>query len=470
MVKSTLVEILRACSRKELRDIRKWLISPAHNLRKDVVALFDYLSEHMDGAPERLEKEAAWQAVFPGEAFDDARMRQTMYFLLKSVEDYFAHIELTKDPVRVQHALASVYRLRQLDKPFRLTLDAAKRQLESSPFRDSNYFLDKFTLEQEQYFYLATLKRSAELNLQEVSDELDLAYITNKLRLACRMKSHEAVYKKADYNFDFLPALLALVDQKQMLSTPAIAVYYYGYKALTNREDVESFNNMEKIIFSSIGLFPIGEQREVFLQAINYCIGRLNAGNKPFARRAFELFRKGFETAIFLENDILSRFTFANAFAVALLSKEFDWAEKFISDFQHCLEEKHRKSVVHFHQARLYFEKGDYGKAQQLLRQFEYDDMLQNIIAKTMLLKIYFEQGALDAFESLLESMRTYLQRKEALDPGRKAAYKNTISLMKRLLHLNPYSKTQVEKLRQLILDTNPLMERDWLLRQLDKK
>ena len=93
--------------------------------------------------------------------------------------------------------------------------------------------------------------------------------------------------------------------------------------------------------------------------------------------------------------------------------------------------------------------------------------MLSNIIAKTMLLKIYYEQEELDAFESLLESMRIYLQRKEALDQTRKAAYKNLISLMKKLLHRNPYSKSQTERLLGLVETTQPLMERDWLLRQL---
>ena len=66
--------------------------------------------------------------------------------------------------------------------------------------------------------------------------------------------------------------------------------------------------------------------------------------------------------------------------------------------------------------------------------------------------------------------MRIYLQRKAALDQARKTAYKNMISLMKKLLNLNPYSKTQKAKLRELIVATNPLMEREWLLKQVDGK
>lgn len=41
---------------------------------------------------------------------------------------------------------------------------------------------------------------------------------------------------------------------------------------------------------------------------------------------------------------------------------------------------------------------------------------------------------------------------------------------MKKLLHFNPYSKVQVERLRHFVETTNPLMERDWLLRQLDSR
>lgn len=44
------------------------------------------------------------------------------------------------------------------------------------------------------------------------------------------------------------------------------------------------------------------------------------------------------------------------------------------------------------------------------------------------------------------------------------------ISLMKKLLHLNIYSKAQKEKFRELVQQTNPLAEREWLLKQVDGK
>ena len=81
-------------------------------------------------------------------------------------------------------------------------------------------------------------------------------------------------------------------------------------------------------------------------------------------------------------------------------------------------------------------------------------------------MKIYYQQKELDALDSYLESFRNYVVRKK--DIGyHKANYKNIISLTKKLLKVNPYSKKDIDKLKKEILDINPLTEREWLLEQL---
>jgi hypothetical protein len=116
----------------------------------------------------------------------------------------------------------------------------------------------------------------------------------------------------------------------------------------------------------------------------------------------------------------------------------------------------------------VFFEKGDYSKAQELLTQYEYDNVYLNIIAKTMLLKVYYALDEYDAFESLIESTRIYLQRKKELETSRKAAYKNMISMMRRMLSINFVSRAQRDKFKELIQNTNPLAEREWFLKQIE--
>jgi len=469
MQKSVLAEIVRSLSRKEIREVNKWLQSPAHNQREDVVLLFDYLIKHLADTAhdDAVEKNRAWKAVFPGEAYDDARMRQVMYFLLKAIEEYLVFMDSMADQAKYLGALTKTYRVRKLDKSYRQAYRQGRDFLEKQPLRNGYFLMNAYFLELEEYNHRLPISQNAPVNLQESSDALEKWFLAEKLRIACAMIAHRNVFQKINYETGLLDETLSYVRQRGLLQEPAIAAFYYAYLAITNPEEESYFDQLEKLLHFEIERFDHSEARVLYIAAINYCVPKINQGNADFARRAFLIYRSGLETAILLENDIVSRYTFGNAVGAALRIGEYGWAEQFIEQFQHYLEEKERQSIVNFNQSRVYYEKGDYNKAQRLLTRFEYDDMLLNIIAKTMLLKIYYEQGELDAFESLLESMRIYLQRKEALDPTRKSAYKNMISLMKKLLNHNPYSKAQTERLRTVVESTQPLMEKDWLLKQL---
>lgn len=470
MQKSVLVEIVRSLSRKEVRDIFKWLQSPAHNQREDVVRLFEFLTKKLASENASIEKNKAWRAVFPGETYDDARMRQVMYFLLKSIEEYLVFEDYGRDQVQYRGTLARIYRLRKLDKAYRQAYRQGREQLEKQPLRNGYYLMHSYFLDLEEYNHRLPISQNAPVNLQESADSLEKWFLAEKLRIACAMIAHRNVFQKITYEPGLLDDVLAYVQDKKLLDEPAIASFYFAYLAITHPEEESYFDQLEKLLHNEITRFDHSEARVLYIAALNYCVPKINQGHLNFARRAFILYRTGLETGILLENDMVSRYTFGNAVGSALRVGEFGWAEQFIEQFQHHLEEKERQSIVNFNTSRVYFEKGDYNQAQRLLTRFEYDDMLLNIIAKTMLLKIYYEIGELDAFESLLESMRIYLQRKEALDPTRKAAYKNMISLMKKLLNLNPYSKAQTERLHTLIQGTQPLMERDWLLRQVEPR
>ncbi len=468
MQKSVLAEIVGSLSRKEVRDIQKWLQSPAHNQRQDVIRLFDYLCKTLANDDDSTEKAKAWKAVFPGQPYDDAYMRQVMYFLLKCIEEYLVFSNFSADKVQYHLALTRIYRKRKLEKAYKQAHRLGTESLQRQPLRNAYYLLNKFFLEQEEHELRMSITQHAPANLQETADALEKWFIEERLRISKDMLAHHRIYQKISYNHGLLEEALIYANRNKMLEEPAIAVYYFTYMALINPSEETYFDKLEHFILTQMEHFDQPEVRTLYLAALNYCAAKVNQGNLDYCRRALKFYRQGLDTGILIENNQITSYTFSNAVAFAMKIGEFDWAENFIEHYKQYLEEKHRNGTVNFSLSRLYFEKGDYDKAQRYLVGFEYDDMLQNIVAKSMLLKIYYEQDELDAFESLLESLRIYLQRKEALDPTRKAAYKNLISLMKKLLHLNPYSKAQTERLRHLVETTQPLMERDWLLRQLD--
>ncbi|MFN4079678.1 MAG: hypothetical protein ACK4NS_02160 [Saprospiraceae bacterium] len=466
MQKSILTEIIASLNKKEIRDINKFLQSPSHNQREDVRNLFTFLVKgHLQQTD--LDKEKAWKAIFPDKPYDDAYMRQVMYFLLKAIEEFLVFAHLSNDPVDFQLILCKIFRNRRLSKAYRQAHRLGEEYLEKQALRNSYYLRNRYYFELEEYEYLMSITQNAPVNLQETADALNKWFIAEKLQISTAMTAHRRVYQKAHYRFDLLEeSLRHVANHPDLLQTEAIAPYYNAWQALSQPEGDHYFDDFERIVLEEGETrFPADELRSLYQAGLNFCVAKVNKGFTEYSKRALRIYQRGLENGTLRP---LNRYLFGNAVAFALKSRDFSFAEDFVKRYQTYLtDEKERESIVNFNLSRIYFEKGDYARAQVLLRSFEYDDMLLNIIAKTMLLKIYYEEDEYDAFESLLDSLRIYLKRKEALDPERKAAYKNTVGMMRRLLHLRPYSKSQRERLRKQVETTNPLMEREWLLRQL---
>ncbi len=233
MQKSVLTEIVRALEKKEVRELNKWLQSPAHNQRQDVIKLFDFLVKNLPNGDEAAEKAKAWKAVFPSQPYDDAYMRQVMYFLLKAIEEYLVFVDVANDRVQYQLALSRIYRERKLEKAHRQAYRIGRESLKDQALRD-NYFLRNQFLFEQDYSQLTNVVQNASANLQETADALEKWFLAEKLHIAYAMLAHRSVYKTATYDDGMLTEVLKYCDDKTLLEEPAIAVYYYAYMISTN--------------------------------------------------------------------------------------------------------------------------------------------------------------------------------------------------------------------------------------------
>jgi len=468
MQKSRLIEVLQTFSKKEFRELKKWLHSPAHNQRQDVIALYEYVvkRDRLEKS-EALAKEKVFPVIYPNEKFDDAKMRQVMHFMFKAVESYLVFSKLEQEEIQVKLSLLNIYRQRKLEKNFSKTQKDIGAYFDNVVHNDEDNFYNEYLFQKEVYEYNSLIKRAQTLNLQELTDTFDKAFIAEKLKQACLLLAHQKVYN-ATYETGLLHGVLDFIDKKDSIHNSRINIYYFLYKITLDRNNVADFFTLKEYIKEDQSI-PKTEIRSIYLGAINFCINLMNAGNEQFIREAFELYKIGMDKEVFIEKGILSRWTFKNVIAIALRLKEFEWAESFIRNHGAYLEEKHKESFTHFNLAKLFYEKEDFQSALDMLSNYEPKDILINIDAKIMLLKIYYELNEFQVLESLLESMRAYLQRKKKMIGTQYLElYKNIIRYTKKLIKVNPYNKDQVAKLRQEIEAATPLTEKKWLLKQVD--
>ncbi|MCC6726808.1 MAG: hypothetical protein IT258_20060 [Saprospiraceae bacterium] len=470
MHKSRLLELYRALEKTEQRELGKFVRSPVFNQRKDVTDLYDYLYLHCTGKDEQaLERTRIFATIFPNEAFDSAKFDYTMSFLFAVIKQYLVFKEREQDPVGEGILLARSLRRKNLGRLFEKEVNTLEKSIENQPLRDAEYHYNNFRLHVEKHSFAKQESRTSMASFAEFSESLTQFYIAKKLWEACTLVTHQAV-AKVDYTEQaVIAAVLGLVEQNGYREVPAVNLYYHCYKALTETDSLRWFEALRSLIRSQHGSMPPSDVLNLYLVSTNYCIRRSNNGEKAFLAEAFQLYKEGLATAAFLENNLLNRFNYNNIVMAGLLLKEFDWVEEFLHEYKDFIEPKHRESTFNYNLAMFYFQKPDYERAMDLLQRVEFDDVMHNLSARRILLRIYFEKDEREALNSLITSFKNFLYRHKELGTYHRNMYMNLLRFSRRLLTTPTFEHAAREELKAEIRATEPLAEKNWLLEFLER-
>lgn len=460
-----LLRAFRLLSAKERRALADFSRNPLVNRRPEVTRLADYLAEQL-GKPtsKALDAERLFAAAFPGVAYDNRALRHTMSYLLTVLRQYLTWAEAQADEAEQQRLLLRALRRRGMDKLLEKDWQSAADGIEKQPLRDARHHYRQYQLHQEKAERAARHERSAALDLQPLPDELTNFYLAEMLRHACTALMQQAVAGKV-HRFDVLEALLAAVDLREVLRVPAVALYYQAYQMLKLPEAAEPFDRLKALLAEHADCFSAAELRGLYLLAINGCIRRMNAGQRAYIREAFELYRAALSRDVLKENGFISPYTYKNILRSAVALGESVWAEQFLEQYRPVLHARERDNVYRYNLAFLRFQQQDYARAMPLLQQVEFEDPLNNLDARRMLLRTYYELGEKEALTSLLHSFAAYLRRQKGLGYHR-ATNEKLLYFTKKLLETDQRNASAWIALRAEIEATPEVAERAWLLEQ----
>jgi len=458
MIENKLFKVIETLSGPEKRECTQFLRSPYFNRRDDVLQLWTFLLSAKDRF---FEPERAFAQLYPGAVFDDKQWRHVQSFLLAQVENFLAQRAYERIPVLADLHLAPIYREKGLHKHLEHLFRRSGERLSRMP-RDHDYYHSLYRLEWEKYAAVESQARTRENNLAAVSRALDIYLAGSKLRMACLMESHRAVFN-IDLDTTFLPGLLAFLEHNELRTVPVVALYYYCYQALTVGDELD-FRAFRRELENQDAGLPDDERRIFLLLAVNFCIKRLNTGEMRYVREAFDLYRLGLETGVLLENGFLSRFAYKNIVALGLRLEEFGWVETFIHQYEPQLEARYRAANRDYNLARLYYSQKNYRRAMPLLAQVDESDLLLNLDSRIMLLKMYYETDEWDALDALISSFKILLLRKKKLIGYHQMHYLTTLRYIQKLVRLNMRDKKALAAFRLELENGQAIIEKEWLL------
>lgn len=465
MQKQQYFALFSLLSHKERKAFRLFLQSPYFNRRDELIKMHDFLVKTLDAGIADVDNKKLFKKMFPNKEYGDLDLRHTAYYFKKALEQFLAVEEWQKDEAEMALSRIRIYKKKEKTLFFDKEIKNIFQLLESQPYRDLKFHFTKYSIYQELYEYTNKTKRKGAMYLQEQTDELSIFYISGILRQSCVILSHQNI-TASDYEQDLVEMVIKKVEDGLYLNEPAVAVYYHSLCSLRSPENHDDFEKLKSLIDLHWQSFRAAEIRDIYILAINSCIRRMNSGMREYIREGFELYRSGLQRKCLLENDTITPFTYKNVLMMGMSLKEYQWVENFLYSFKTHLQPSVRENTFNYNLAIYYFRRPDYDKAMELLQKVEFKDTFNNLDARRMLLRIYYEIGAFDALDSHLDSFRQYLNRQKDVGYHR-SLYMGLIKAMKKVLRTNLNERGKREKAFSEIESLPAFAEKDWLLSQI---
>lgn len=450
----------------EAQAFRRWLASPFHNTKPGLAPLFEYLYTNWSkDAP--AEAQEAYRIFCEGCPFDEKQLRYALSWLQSQLRQFLAWQEMQESPQWVQLASLQRYRKRGLGSNFKKTKKEIEQQYARKEQRSIDDFLFQFRLQFEQYQWDLAQNRAQLLPFERLSQQLYAFYAAKMLQLGCMFRAQEALQKQPRSALPAVESIIASLPSPMLEALPEVALYHFGYQMLTHPEEMQWSQQFTHYLQQFGRQFPVQEARDLLLMAINHCIRRINRGEKAAIAQILTFYELGLEQKLFHdERRHLSQYTYNNILMAIIAQEDWQRAERFLEEYKDQLAPAHREAVYRYNRAVFLFRGGDYDAAQVLLRELRFNDPRYNLEARRMLLRIYYESGAFDALESLLENLLTWVRRHGEIGYHREM-YRNLARYTGKLLKLTPSDKERRMRLARKIRETPLVADREWLLGKL---
>lgn len=424
---SKLIELYKTLSLIEKKQFRDYLESPSINSNNDLVKLNTYISNCLEKARltgKDLLKEEVCKHLFGNKKYIDKNLRYLFTFLMNHLETFISQLKVSKNKILQQEYLMVEFKERGLDKHFIGKSNLYHKELEEQKIHDAVYYYRRYVLEKEldDYFMKKEVRRDNQ-SLQFMSDNLELFFLSEKLKSLCEMVNRKNIIA-ATYDLSMSEEIISYVSKNisKFQQMPAINIYYRILMSLLDEKVQEHFIELKKSLDSSHQEFSTEEAKHMYNYAQNYCIKKINGGKQEYLQELFSLYETLLRSELIFDKKHLSQWDYKNIVSLGLKLDKFDWTKKFIEKYKDRIPSESRENAYQYNLASYYYTKKDYKSALKLLQNVEFTDVYYHLNAKAMLLNLYFELESVEPFYSLIDAYKVYLARTKKI-----SAYQNQL-------------------------------------------
>jgi len=344
--------------------------------------------------------------------------------------------------------------------------------LESKPQKDVEDYASQFKMQSKIMHYLHQKELiTTEDNLLKLTENLDIYYLINKLKIYITCVSLTRFSAKKSYDYTAIEAILPLLRLPQYADHPLIHTYQVAIDLLKNNT-VESYEKLIELL-DIHGTYIANEDLNDFYGiVISFCIRKVKEGQVAYYKKIFNLFQIMDKKNLLKEGDFMQVGWLKTIVTVSCKVSEFDWAKETIEKYRPDLEKQYANSVYHFNMGTVAFYQNDFKTALSHFIRVEKVNWAYDMDCRVMLLKSHYE---LDkeyderTLRTLLLSER-FIQSHKGLIQRDKKAYKNFVRILINIYNTrHGAGRMTPEKIRKKLEKLEFVSDKKWLEDKIDE-
>ena len=463
----------------ELNSFKKYLSSPFFNQNEKIVAYFDILNKEIRKGRTlyNLQNEKVWKTLYGDEKYSDVTFRKLNSDISKHFENFVAIKELEQDPTLTNSLKIRAFKTKKMSSLYPGLISHINNAKKTQQNRSADYYLNLFNIEKSIFGLQTEAERKSkskdpvkDLNIEEISLNLDVFYIAEKLKYYCTILSWSRSYK-VDKKIAGIELILKLAKIPLFSEYPPIKIYYTISRTIAEEENIEHYYLLKDLINKFIHLFPPDEAKNIIDSAITYCVVKNNKGYEGFLDEVLSMYKTALQEGTILDEDgNLSAIAYRNITLYALRSGNLKWAESFINEYRYRLKGEKNNDAFNFSMARLEFYKLNYEGVIDYLNLINLNDFFYNVSVRTLLLVSYYELEEWLTIDSLLQSFNAWVSREKSMTKAKKSEYSRLIKYVKKLVNTPKFEKQKLQKLYDEVKETPAIVSKSWLITKIDEK
>lgn len=467
---------------KDMEKLGDFLKCGYHNTDEQIIKLYEAIHQYYpDLSTTKLVKRTIYKYIFPGEDYDDLRMRKLMSSLVSMIKKFLRWEELETDENKNDQEKLLIKSLSQRNyKKFIQHIDAEINRVQKIAYKsreDYQYlgWLYEKRLSHPEARTFGTQRVSEQF--QQLQENLDRGFVFSKLVYGLEAKNRKDIFQGPKH-IPLLQQAIALADdyedETERFST---------LKTLLNLQTAAEFTSaMEVFITGYQGKLAAIPEGDFLLNSfVTKAIDLMNSGEKGFDSILLRLYQFALNEQVLPERGIFRPILFTNIVVLAAALHQFEWADSFMEQYASYLKADERQDVLHLSNAFFYYHRGlaqrdkeQLRTAQELLQSVPAELLENDLRVRSLDLRLAYECEVLsddgDAQKVLLlaRNFRKHLNKNKVLSQKRKDSYLLFIETIQELSRLqtssNPNKKRQrLHLLQAKLTQAESVVSKTWL-------